>query len=205
MSAFLGPIHYWLFTKIQRQEALTMILFRSFLSKEEQAKVQDEMNAACGQIETRSLECIDTGNIHGSLQKQIAIAEFRFAFLVTNLIQRGQADLEQLKQAVFQAGTECALSARDTLSAFQELNDILLDGMPCDRVNVMIEETPEQVVWQQTQCLHSEYWLRAGGDVSVYYTLRAEWISGMLKGSGLVYHYAGDMHKIRKELTDEKH
>lgn len=183
-----------------------MTLLKSLLSNNEQLNFQDEMNAACGQVETRPLDdCIDTGNIHGWLQGQVSIAEFRFAFLVTNLMQRGQADLGQLKQATFQAGTERALSAIDTLSAFQELNDILLDGMPCDQANEIIEQTSERVVWHQTQCLHSEYWVRASGNVSTYYTLRADWISGMLKGSGLVYSHANNVHEIRKEMTDEKH
>ena len=202
MCAFLGPIHYWLFTKIQRQEDLTMALQKAVLSKADQPAFQAAMASACGEVETRSLDdCIDAGNIHGWLQQQVSIAELRFAFLTTKLLQSGQTNLQQLGQAAFIAGTQNMMIAEDAQTAFQKLNDILLDGMPCDQVNEMVSQSPEQVVWRQTQCLHREYWESVGGDVSIYNMLRDKWISGMLENSGLEYYSADGLYYIQREAV----
>lgn len=202
MSAFLGPIHYWLFLKVQRQEELTTALLKAAISSTEQPAFQAAMASACGEVETRPLDdCIDTGNIHGWLQEQVSIAEFRFAFLVTKLLQSEQSDLERLGQAAFLAGTQHMVIAEDAQSAFQELNDILLDGMPCDQVNEVISQTPEQVIWRQTQSLHRGYWDNMGGDVSIYNMLRDKWILGMLENSSLEYHSADGLYYIQRKAV----
>lgn len=77
MSAFLGPIHFWLYNKIGKQEELT--------------KAIASMAAGNGWISDRTAyirdlpaleDVIDESNIHGWLQDQIHDAEtryFRFA------------------------------------------------------------------------------------------------------------------------------
>lgn len=202
MSAFLGPIHYWLFSKVQHQEEFTTDLLKAVLPNSEQPELQSAMASTCGKVETRPLDdCIDAGNIHGWLLEQVSIAESRFAFLVTKLLQSGRSDLEQLEQAAFLAGTKHAIIAEDAQTVYQELNDILLDGMPCDQVNEVVSQTPEQVVWRQTQCLHRGYWESMGSDVSVYNILRGKWISGMLKSSNLDYHFADGLYFIQRKAA----
>ena len=76
MSAFLGPIHHWLYGKIQLQEA---IIARIAAEAEAQGwGTGDKPAADYVKEETRPLdELIDTMNIHGWLQSRIHDAEGR--------------------------------------------------------------------------------------------------------------------------------
>ena len=87
MSAFLGPIHYWLYRKIQLQESLTEAILYSVRSEEKFTALQNSLEAKWGIVERGLLEqVIDNGNIHGWLQSQIGIAEKRFAAAVTEIL-----------------------------------------------------------------------------------------------------------------------
>lgn len=79
MSAFLGPIHFWLYNKIGKQEELT--------------KAIASMAAGNGWISDRTAyirdlpaleDVIDESNIHGWLQDQIHDAETRYADLISD-------------------------------------------------------------------------------------------------------------------------
>ena len=70
MSAFLGPIHYWLYNKIQLQEKLT--------AQFAQMAVNNKWIAGdiYSKVDERPLdELIDESNIHGWLQTRISDAE----------------------------------------------------------------------------------------------------------------------------------
>ena len=85
MSAFLGPIHHWLYGKIQLQEA---IIARIAGEAEKQGwGTGDKPAADYVKEETRPLdELIDTTNIHGWLQGRIHDAEGRYAQLVSAVL-----------------------------------------------------------------------------------------------------------------------
>lgn len=194
MSAFLGPIHHWLYNKIQFQEALIQSLLETAAREGWGAVSAEKLDAACGKADLRPLEeSIDTGNIHGWLQQKIGVIESRLAFLVTHLLKEEPSRIEGLKQAAYRFGENYPLEAGlGADAAFKALGDILLDGMPCDHVNRVVEQGEEKTVWQQTQCVHQMHWEQAGGEVSVYYALRAQIIKGMLAQSGLRFYAAGN-------------
>ena len=78
MSAFLGPIHYWLYNKIQLQEELIKDIV--FHGGKEQWQVFADGSLAEKTInkELRPLnELIDVMNIHGWLQERVQDAEAR--------------------------------------------------------------------------------------------------------------------------------
>ena len=84
MSAFLGPIHYWLYHKILLQEELTRDI--ALFAQENGYIKEDAYTYADG----RPLEeIIDKSNIHGWLHEYIHSAERRYARLVTDLIAAG--------------------------------------------------------------------------------------------------------------------
>lgn len=200
MSAFLGPIHHWLYAKIQKQEALTQTILQTTVSQRELPGMVQNLDEACGKVETRPLEeCIDTGNIHGWLQGQISIAEARYAKLVTELLRHDAVDIDSLKKAAFSAGTAQPLQESNAAAVFQALNDALLDGMPCDHVNEMLGQTADQICWRHTQCLHHSFWETVGGDVANYYALRDAWINGMLAQSNFEYGNENGNFYIRKK------
>lgn len=188
MSAFLGPIHHWLYHKIQFQEEW----IQSILNAAEQngwGSFAEKLDADCGPADLRPLEeSIDQGNIHGWLQQKIHVEEARFAVLVTELLKADASRVSELEEISYRFGQSHSVpEGTDAAGAFQLLGDTLLDGMPCDHVNQILEREEDHVVWQQTQCMHGEFWEQAGGDAAVYYALRARMIQGMLSGSGLTF------------------
>ena len=71
MSAFLGPVHFWLYDKIGRQEELTKAVA---LYASENGWIADQNDYI---KDLPALEgVIDTGNIHGWLQNQIHDLDF---------------------------------------------------------------------------------------------------------------------------------
>jgi len=185
MSAFLGPIHYWLYRKIQLQESLTEAMLSSISSKEDLIALENKLNAVYGIVERRPLEqVIDNGNIHGWLQGQIGIAEKRFAAAVTEILQNDPTKIQMLKQAAYQMGQQNPLPASsDAQAVYRALNDVLLEGMPCDHVNEILEQSAEHVLWHQTVDLHLPFWDAVGGKIENYDLLRGAFISGSLSGS----------------------
>lgn len=189
MSAFLGPIHFWLYNKIQLQEELIQNILEVSEKNNWDSSLQEKVDTACGEAQRRPLaEVIDESNIHGWLQYHITISERRLAYVVANLLKDDALRLEVLKETAYSFGTK-HLVAEETGAdeAFKMLNDSLLDGMPCDRVNEPMEQSKDKAQWRQTQCIHQEYWDEVDGDISVYYALRSQIIKGMLSNSSLVY------------------
>ena len=109
---------------------------------------------------------------------------------MTKLTSADTNRLDALKQVVFDFGrsrqTEVPATAPE---AFHQLDNILLNGMPCDQVMKVIESNPDKVIWEETQDLHSQFW---NGNGTYYYDLRAALIKGLLAGSTLSFTATGD-------------
>ena len=77
MSAFLGPVHYWLYRKIQYQEQLNQKILKRICPQLNEIVAQE-----CGTIQDGSLEeIIDHQAIHQWLSMELMIVEKRFAFI----------------------------------------------------------------------------------------------------------------------------
>lgn len=189
MSAFLGPIHFWLYNKIQLQEELIQDILEASERNNWDVALQEKVANTCGEAQRSPLaDVIDESNIHGWLQYHISISEKRLAYVVTSLINEDALRLEVLKEIAYSFGTKHLVEDETGADgAFKVLNDSLLDGMPCDRVNEVMEQSKDKAQWRQTQCIHQEYWDEVEGDISVYYALRSQIIKGMLSKSSLVY------------------
>ena len=189
MSAFLGPIHYWLYNKIKLQENFIENILDASSKNNWYQDLGNEVEKAYGKADERPLEdIIDQSNIHGWLQEKIAQAELKLAFAVTNVISKNFDYIYELKKIAYNFGASNSVLENSTASdCYKFLNDSLIDGMPCDRVNDVIESDDNQVIWRQNICVHSDYWTKVGGNVDVYYTLRNEIIKGMLSKSDLEY------------------
>jgi hypothetical protein len=202
MSACLGPIHHWLYHKVQLQEALIQTILDTARRNHWTAVSAETVNAVCGEMDLRPLEeIIDPQNIHGWLQQKIGVVEIRLAFLVTELLKEGTTQRSDLEQVSYGFGQQHPVDhASDASSVFKALGDGLLDGMPCDFVNVIREQGEGRLVWQQTKCVHQTYWEQVNGDINVYHALRTQMIKGMLSGSGFTLNAGEDgLFEIRKE------
>ena len=187
MSAFLGPIHYWLYNKIQLQEELIKDIVAYGEKEQWKAFADGKLAEKTVNKELRPLnELIDVMNIHGWLQERVQDAEARYALLVSSVLKEDSDRLPELEKLAFQFGKERALDASsDASDAYRKMDDSLLNGMPCDRVNVITEQEPERTSWVQEEDIHAPFWIAVDGDPTVYYRLRTKIMEGMLFGTEL--------------------
>ena len=187
MSAFLGPIHYCLYNKISIEDRLVDDILKLNEVKGFVPGLAEEADRECGVIEKRPLEdIIDTGNIHGWLQERVTIVEDRLAYVVTAIVKDDASRMEDILAVAYETGKEVAAenAVEDMKTApdvFQLINNIVLDGMPCDRINEMVSSSEDEVVYCQTRCIHESHWLRFGGLVMNYYDIRRELLKGVLE------------------------
>ena len=180
MSQFLAPIHFWLYEKIENQENWIDEILNKIGEKE--SFRQREGGLPEGGLEKN----IDTGSIHGWLQEQIQESEKRLARAVALGKEKGLS-LEDLKEIYFSQGKKRRVE--DPKAFYQKVNDSLLDGMPCDRVNQLVEETDTSLAWERTADLHGTFFEEEGLKGEDYYELRDAFLQGM----------AGNMEYERKQ------
>lgn len=179
MSAFLGPVHYWLYHKIQMQEELTARFADMALQN---GWIETDSYSHC---DTHSLESIiDESNIHGWLQEHIHSAEHRFAELITEILRSHTGRMEQLQETAFTFGQKLSDTAlKEPSEAYKLFNDSFVNGMPCDGVNHIISEEKDCLSWEESVDMHSGYW--QDGNAAPYYTIRLSVMKGMLDGINL--------------------
>ena len=195
MSAFLGPIHYWLYRKIQLQQEIVDEIY--ILGEKNGLPLEEECNKLYGTFENKPLEeMIDHGNIHGWLQERVSQVEYKYAYCVTKLTDKNPKTIEQLKEISANNGTNLAITVKefplDAAGIFKLIEDNLLDGMPCDHANKVIKKGDTEVVWVRNLCVHSNYWDEVGGDIKIYYTLRDAWMEALVKELGFNFEKIDD-------------
>ena len=198
MSLFLGKIHYWLFNKVLWFEGLEAKIIE--LAKNEGLniyKLQDEINIKYGEkLPDKKLEdMIDTSNIHGWLQGKIHNAEGRMAAWTNIILSNNKDAILNMKKIYIEQGINAAKEAKTKLSnitaedIFKSMNDYILDGMPCDRVNEVINSNSETVEWKRKVCVHKDIWKNEGISVDIFYNLRSEWINAFVVEMNNDYEY----------------
>lgn len=199
MSLFLGKIHFWLFDKIKWFEALEKDTLD--LAKSENIDINlwiEEANKEFGaKLKDEPLDqLIDQGNIHGWLQEAINAAEGRVAFYTTKLIDIDSENKKRLTNIYANKGKENALkylSNNNELVKAEEIynaiNDYILEGMPCDRINQVNIIDDNNLQWTASRCLHKEFWNKVNGDVQNFYDLRNAWIETFVKTLNSNFHY----------------
>lgn len=194
MSAFLGPIHYWLYNKIKIQNNLVEEII-SF-AKENNIDIKNELDNKFGAIDTRPLEeLIDTTNIHGWLQECVSVVEYRLAYAVTTLLKEDNGNLDKLKELFYTNGVKASQLEKEASleKIFSEMNDTLLDGMPCDHANEVVSQDNNQVTWKRNVCVHGDYWNAVGGNILNYYTLREEFMKGLVRKYDVTFNKIDDV------------
>ena len=201
MSASLSPIHTWMYQKIAYQERLLAALGQTAVRSGWRTEAQLK-EAGIGETLPPMEQVIDPDDIHGSLQGMIDWAEPRLASFVTGILTEDSARLSALEETAFRFGVVVFSEIRDQEPAgyfsfavglmpgsgageeatelYRKISDVLLNGMPCDRVVRITEQTPDRLSWEYTADLHEPYWTAAGGDVRWFHTLRRSLVRGML-------------------------
>lgn len=188
MSAFLGPIHYWMYEKILVQEDLVA---RIAAKAVQEGWLDSAAEFVAG--ESRPLEeIIDEANIHGWLSARIESVEKRYAGLVVGLVTGHEERMADLKAIAYALGSGKAAAADSTAGeCYKRIEDCTLDGMPCDGVNVVTDKSEESFSWQQRFDVHGMYWKEAGGRGEDYYALRQQLVAGILSATDFVLTSSG--------------
>lgn len=114
--------------------------------------LEQKLSDKYGVIGTEPLEdIIDYGNIHGLLQSKLSMTEGRLAMAVTQILSQDTSRIDKLIQVAYEFGKKYSVAEdANTDQAFQVLNDSLIDEMPCDGVNELLERKQNHLKWQQT-------------------------------------------------------
>lgn len=196
MSLFLGKIHHILYNKILWFESIEERIVENI--KNEEISIDGLLNHINEHFGTpvgnKPLEeVIDTTNIHGWLQQRIESAELRHAALITELLTWNPKYKNELLKIFTEQGQiaakEYAQEATTADAIYEALNEYILEGMPCDRVNEVIVSSDGEFVWVTTTCLHTKYWEEVNGDVKNFNSLREKWIDSFVTTINPNYEY----------------
>lgn len=202
MSAFLAPIHYWLFKKIRLVEKREQKLFElaNDMCNATAEELQEQVWQTYGQpLPDKDLsEMIDQSNIHGWLQKQINIVETREAAFIKELTSMcGSAGLDTAAKAFEADAAECGADAKaagkyDLSKAsgiYQAMNDYFLNGMPCDQADMLVENSADQVAWQDVSGLKEKNWTRVAVDSKIMTSLYRVWFGKFVLVANPAFRY----------------
>ena len=186
MSAFLAPIHFWMYDKILIAQKLTFAVEEKFLNKEE----RDEAESLFPALISEDLEeVIDQSNIHGWLHIAVSNVEIRFAYVIKKLLDKG-ISLEDIKKVAF----EYEISSLQ--DAYELLMDILLDGLPCDVSISVIREEENELEFVLYNDIHKQYFNEFDMEASVYHELREAFVNGLFEKYSLKYKNIIDSNKL---------
>lgn len=210
MSLFLGKIHYWLFNKVLWFEGLEGEIIKLAKDKGiDVEKLESEINSKYGaKTPNKNLEdMIDTSNIHGWLQGKIHSAEGRMAAWTKVILENNQDYILDMRKVYENQGVNAANEAKENLeninaeTIFNSMNDYILDGMPCDRVNEVIDSSEESIMWKRRVCVHKNIWKNEGILVDVFYELREHWINAFVNTMNNDYEYV----KLEDNIQSIRH
>ncbi|HBO83488.1 MAG: hypothetical protein A2073_08585 [Deltaproteobacteria bacterium GWC2_42_11] len=197
MSSFLGPIHYWLFSKIKlvedRENAIIKVFSEKFgddvntIAKDARAKYGEPVG------DTSLDQMIGDSPIHGFLNGRITAAETRESYVLSELIKKYGTDANSLAMdTAYNHGLETGKRALKEYeiedvnpeSAYRALQNFFLDGMPCDHVTEVDQPSEKALHGRHTDCLHKPYWDEAGIAGSFMCEYLAKWVDGFIAGLG---------------------
>ena len=151
---------------------------------------------------------IDTGNIHGWLQSKINSAEGRMAAWISEIINNSEKGINKIERVYINQGIKAAREVVAEGKSFEKaeelynlMNDYILDGMPCDRVNEIIDSSEERIKWTRRICVHKDIWNAENIDVKYFYDFRGLWIKAFISELNKDFEYIeidNDTRVIRK-------
>lgn len=193
MSAFLAPIHFWMYDKILIAQELTFKLEERFLNKEE----REEVESLFPGLYSKDLEeVIDQSNIHGWLHIAVSNVEIRFAYIVKTLLDKG-ISLEEIKKVAFEYGKTFPEQEVSSLKdAYELLMDILLDGLPCDVSISVTREEENELEFVLYNDIHKQYFNEFDLEVYLYHEIREAFVNGIFERYALKYKNISESSKL---------
>lgn len=187
MSAFLGPIHFMMYNKIQKQNNLLNEIIEYMQSNNIIADLSSKLREKYSENETDDLESvIDQNAIHNWLSNQVNIAEGRLAYTLKLILEKDKELLDKVAEIFYSNGVESHLECADVIvteELFKMLNINLLDGMPCDGGIIIQNDDGSEIIWEVNLDVHKPYYDNENINVEHFFTMRDKWLQGFFAGS----------------------
>lgn len=182
MKEKLAPIHFVQHNRIRIQENLEAFLIDMFGLEAADAQSVDIYGPRTSEeaLETQ----IDHDHIHGWLESHLVANEKRLSRLAKEIIDSHDENALLLAHAEY--GIRLAESLREKIQfsngeqLYGYLNAVMLDGMPCDKINEMVEAGERHLVWKSRKDLHSRYYVEQNLPESLYPSLRRSFLESFL-------------------------
>lgn len=187
MSAFLGPVHFMLYNKIQRQNDLLNEIIKASDENKWVDDLAGKLKESCGENETAPLETvIDESAIHNWLNNQVQISENRMACALKLIMEKDKSLLDKVSEIFYSNGAAARLDYADIIVSeelFKALNLCLLDGMPCDGGVTVQQDDGSEIIWDINMQVHAPYYEKHGLSSEVFLSMRDKWLQGFFAGS----------------------
>jgi len=183
MKEKLAPIHFIQYQRIHLQEQMETYLAKKFHMQDKLKDLENQHGAPSAEIPLA--DQIDHENIHGWLEGHLVGNEYRLSELIAEISKRN--DLSLLNEAYGEFGRNLgntldqSVSAENGQDLYQLLQSILLDGMPCDKINKLVDASEHHLVFSSTKDPHAPYYESAGLSPELYHELRKSFIEGLLE------------------------
>lgn len=182
MKEKLAPIHFVQYQRIHLQEQMESFLAEKFQLEDKLAELETLYGVRSAEVNLS--EQIDHDNIHGWLEGHLIANEKRLSQLIAEILK--QNDPSTLHHTYEEFGENLGKSVQHTVSIsngqelYQFLQSVILDGMPCDKVNQLMGSDDQQLVFSSTKDVHAPYYSDAGLDPALYHELRSHFMAGLL-------------------------
>lgn len=193
MSMSLGPIHHWLYNKIQiaaeRSRTIEEALVGAFPNEADpiMRELDDIYQAFPEDIGLEDI--LGDAPIHGFLNSLIRMIEMReggmmklFLNQCGDKVKNIAVDAAKKHGEKVGEGMKSEVVAGDIKSLFKALNDCRLEGMPCDEGG-QPEVIKGKLIIRNAQCLHYNTWDGVGAPLEVMCHITGAWIEGFFKGA----------------------
>lgn len=188
MSAFLGPIHYWLFNKIVILESRAMAIAGALDKMGKASRVKEIMADYGDKLEGSDLaEIIGDNPIHQFLYGLIAKAQI----LESQLVEAADKDFDKILPVVEEHGKATAHNAisqnggkepANLEEIYQYIHNCQLEGMPCDPGASVNPVSGEHVRYTHSSCNHISNWRFTGVDANSMCVLTNTWLKSFVNG-----------------------
>ncbi len=187
MKEKLAPIHFIQHNRIKIQENLEAFLIDLFTLQDIDSK---SITVYGPRTTDEPLETqIDHDNIHGWLESHLIANENRLSILSKEIINKNDETALHLAHAEY--GKRLAESIKEDVhfsngqELFGYLNAVLLDGMPCDKINSLVEANDHHLVWKSKEDVHSKYYIEQALPEDLFLTLRKSFLTSFLQSIGI--------------------
>lgn len=186
MSAFLGNIHYLLYNKIKFQSDFCDYLLNVMkeMNIDDKIKLEVISNVEANTVNLKDgdlQDIVDLSNIHGSLQQMIIDVETKLAYIVDQIDRNEIMNIENISKIGFEFGVKNRLEGQHSpIDVYSMITGKILNGMPCDRVQTLLESEDSYVKWIDRIDIHENFWSDLGRSSDVFYQIRTEIIRGLI-------------------------